>query len=326
MGLRIFTIMCVPIFLVSARLSKQYVHGTVAECDSKQVSVYADETLGGLSLLQRKFATEVRRSDEAVFLVGNGVLTEQQRDMLVNAPAHNVYRFNGMPGLRKFEPVGNVFVRSFSIGGKEGGYWGLSCCSNQSASCHWGAKASRMCSRISEAVSVILLAGTSSKADDFVRSCNDKVPIGSTFTEDKVVYLDGRKYASPPGYLYGWSSGFLGFVHMRTLHPHDDIHIMGMNWAAGGENQLHPFTVEKGIILEETSVSVRIHETATDAYHDNDVPVCQCSETQVANSSVDERRIQKVASRVVGTCSHGGSLLQTWTSAIVASTLFTITM
>eukprot|EP00927_Polykrikos_kofoidii_P026127 TRINITY_DN2331_c0_g1_i5.p1 TRINITY_DN2331_c0_g1~~TRINITY_DN2331_c0_g1_i5.p1 ORF type:complete len:312 (-),score=41.80 TRINITY_DN2331_c0_g1_i5:174-1109(-) len=311
MGLQIFKVVLVRIFFSFVRLSKHHVHGAVKSV-SQQMSTCGLDLVEDASFVQTKSdallqVTHARVSGEAVFLVGNGVLTEQERDMLVNAPAHKVYRFNGMPGLRKSEPVGNVFVRSFS--GAAGGYWGLSCCNDQNASCHWGAAASTMCSRISEAVSVVLLGGSSSKADNFVRSCSDAVPIASKILDQDVVYLDGKKRATPTGYLYGWSSGFLGFVHLRTVHPHDDIHIMGMNWASAIKRQPHPFTVEHSIISETTGVSVRIHETGTDVYHDTNVTVCECSETQVANSIVDERGIQKVASDVAATCSHGGSLL-----------------
>eukprot|EP00927_Polykrikos_kofoidii_P026123 TRINITY_DN2331_c0_g1_i1.p1 TRINITY_DN2331_c0_g1~~TRINITY_DN2331_c0_g1_i1.p1 ORF type:complete len:321 (-),score=41.61 TRINITY_DN2331_c0_g1_i1:174-1136(-) len=320
MGWRASKVMLVSICFSLEVPSEQKIRAAVAQRDSQEMSAYAVDLLDGALLLQIE-SNELRRvadvrdsrqqaagSGEAVFLVGNGVLTEQQRDMLVNAPAHRVYRFNGMPGLRKLEPVGNVFVRSFG-GDKENGYWGLSCCYNQNASCSLIAKRSNACSRISEALSVILLGGTSTKADKFVRSCKDEVPIMSHVLDATVAHLNGRKYVSSPHYCCGWSSGLLGFAHLRANHPHDDIHIMGMNWAAGIEDPPHPFTVERGIISETTGVSVRIHETGTDVYHDTNVTVCECSETQVANSIVDERGIQKVASDVAATCSHGGSLL-----------------
>ena len=66
--------------------------------------------------------------------------------------------------------------------------------------------------------------------------------------------------------LDGWSSGFMGLMHVLGKHSAATVHIFGMNWM--DYHFEHPSLVEHEIVMRLVRKGrVIVHETPTNDYH-----------------------------------------------------------
>mmetsp|Transcript_32902 Transcript_32902/g.60207 ORF Transcript_32902/g.60207 Transcript_32902/m.60207 type:complete len:275 (+) Transcript_32902:95-919(+) len=161
---------------------------------SSQLAVRAS---GGSSKLE--FLVNSTRGDidpsRDIAVVGNGPLSEEHRQELVQFPAAKVFRMNAMNNLHNGEPVGHVCANACSQG-----WWGVTVLA---------------CPRVHDAEE-ILLFGNPDKAEaslaDLRRKVGGQVMLGPP--DGHNIDVEGTKYATnfPNG---GFS---IGFKAVRSFH------------------------------------------------------------------------------------------------------------
>jgi len=232
---------------------------------SSQLAVRAS---GGSSKLE--FLVNSTRGDidpsRDIAVVGNGPLSEEHRQELVQFPAAKVFRMNAMNNLHNGEPVGHVCANACSQG-----WWGVTVLA---------------CPRVHDAEE-ILLFGNPDKAEaslaDLRRKVGGQVMLGPP--DGHNIDVEGTKYATnfPNG---GFSIGFKAIAYARSKYPSARLHVYGMNWSWKG-GQPHPFGVEKKAVRSFHDVVV--HESpVTDHWHGDQDKVCAAPQTPRASSFLQE--------------------------------------
>jgi hypothetical protein len=199
-----------------------------------------------------------------VLLIGNGPLSAEQRAIIRNTVPGQVFRFNGMSNLHPGEPVGHLFARLSDNTTEPKAFWGIapppSALGTLEALFVPSAGTYRtrfMCSRVSEAVEIILLQGRPEDAYFYSNYYGIRV-------RDEPCENDCRKPELNGGY---WSSGFLGLIHVLQKWPARRVHVFGMNWAKHAQAD-HPAMVE--MVLTQRLVKsgdVVIHQPPSADYH-----------------------------------------------------------
>jgi len=195
--------------------------------------------------VDRAFAESLRDpSVDVMAIVGNGPLTDAQREEIKKYPKERIVRFNAMANLLADEPVGHVYANACLHG-----WWGVT---------------SLVCKRLADAVEIILF-GEPAKANEALPSLQekwgDKFILGPSDGEN--VRIGGHKYHThnPNG---GFSIGFKGIAYARWRYPQAKLNLYGFSWNAPPHRRGHPFPTEKQAV--EEMANVEIHPTAPDTH------------------------------------------------------------
>mmetsp|Transcript_33501 Transcript_33501/g.76533 ORF Transcript_33501/g.76533 Transcript_33501/m.76533 type:complete len:310 (+) Transcript_33501:110-1039(+) len=176
------------------------------------------------------------RSVKSLAIVGNGPLSDSDREEIKTFPEERLIRFNSMANLKLDEAVGHLYANACASG-----WWGVT---------------ALPCKRMRSAKEVVLF-GEPEKAKgrltDFNERYGDHVILG--IPDGEHISIDGKSYVTH-NVNGGFSIGFKGIAYARWRYPEAKLQIYGFSWKAPPKNRGHPFGTEKDGVYSMKNVEV----------------------------------------------------------------------